>query len=578
MLAAYSPVLADQAAQDAPSAQTTTALPAPTFKAPTEADISARRQENEKALRMDPAIVGAIQLLKEDKEEEARKNLEGELKRNANNVDLLEVLALLEFKGGAYTDAAKHLQQALPNAEKRKDLRKQVILQKRIGDCWYGDAKTDQALASYNTALTLSNSLPEDDCWRPLILESLMGCYLLKKDNLKAEELGKELYRVSTLRTKSGRPEDMIAQLWALIQLMDIYRTTGDDAKRLPLKKEAMAMFDKFSAMKAHLELNNEMPTLELWNRYFASNFVKENAPNTVPEYLWLAKDFKLRTLPFVSWLPEASTVPKAAILCVHGLGLDNSSYIDFARQMAKRGYAVYAMDVRGFGSWLSAPGHENLQFERTISDIGYFAKLIKERMKGAPVFLLGESMGGAIALRAAARYPDDLKGVISSVPSAEQFQGRIMSMKVAAHFIQDPKKPFYVGEMIAQKATSRSELQAAWKADPKAKMNLTPLELMKFAVFMRTTVSDCKQIKSMPVFVVQGLKDKLVKPHGTYELFDAVSADDKTMLIIGNAEHLIFETDQQNQSLLDTLESWLHKHIETAKEAKAGNPANFLD
>ena len=60
---------------------------------------------------------------------------------------------------------------------------------------------------------------------------------------------------------------------------------------------------------------------------------------------------------------------------------------------------------------------------------------------------------------------------------------------------------------------------------------------------------------------MVQGLKDKLVKPQGTYDLFAAVKSDDKTMMIIGDAEHLIFETDNQNVVVLDSLCSWIDKH-----------------
>ena len=540
------------------------------FKPPTADEVATSRHDTEEALRMDPALVDVIQLLKQDKEDEAKKLLEVELKKNPTDVDVLETLALLESKGGAHMDAAKHLQQALPDAEKSKDVRKQVILLKRIGDCYYYEDKIDQALTNYNAAYTLAKSLPEDDCWRALILESQVGCYLAKKDLVKAEAVGTDLLQVARLRSKSGRPDELISQVWALIQLMDLYRLTGNEAKRIPLKEEAFVIFDKIMVAKAQMEAANNFPPLELWKRYFISNFVRENTPRTVPDYLWLAKDFKLRTLPFVSWTPDPPPSAKASILCVHGLGLDNGSFIDFAKRMSKRGYAVFAIDVRGFGSWVSTPGHENLQFERTIADIGYFTKLIKERIVGKPVFLLGESMGGAIALRAAARFQNELAGVISSVPSAERFQGRAMSMTVAYHFIQDPKRPFYVGEMVAEKATSRSELQTSWKADPKAKMNLTPLELMKFAVFMRTTESECKQINKLPVFVVHGLKDKLVKPHGTYELFDAITADDKTMMIVGNAEHLIFETDQQSDVLLDTLDSWLKKHMTEQKVSEA--------
>lgn len=497
------------------------------FKPPTAEDVATAKHTTEEALRMDPSLVDAVQLLKADKEDEARKLLEVELKKSPNNIDVLEVLALLESKGGDYMNAAKHLQLVLPDAEKRKDIPKQIVLLKRIGDCFYNEDKIDQALINYNAALALYKNLPGDDCWRAIILESKMGCYLAKKDLANAESVGLELLQATRARAaNTKRPDELISQVWALIQLMDLYRVTGQDAKRIPLKEEAFGIFDKIMTAKSAMEANNNFPALELWRKYFIANFVKENAPKTVPEYLWLAKDFKLRTLPFISWTPDPPTSAKASILCVHGLGLDNGSFIDFAKLMSKRGYAVFAIDVRGFGSWVSTPGHENLQFERTIADIGYFTRLIKERIKDKPVFLLGESMGGAIALRAAARFQNELSGVISSVPSAERFQGRMMSMKVATHFIQDPKRPFYVGEMVAEKATSRSELQAAWKADPKAKMNLTPLELMKFAVFMRTTESDCKDIKTLPVFVVQGLKDKLVKPHGTYQLFDAISAD----------------------------------------------------
>ncbi len=55
---------------------------------------------------------------------------------------------------------------------------------------------------------------------------------------------------------------------------------------------------------------------------------------------------------PCLTWLPS-SEKPKAVILCVHGLGLHNGTYADFGKRMAGLGYAVYAIDVRGFGSFI---------------------------------------------------------------------------------------------------------------------------------------------------------------------------------------------------------------------------------
>ena len=43
--------------------------------------------------------------------------------------------------------------------------------------------------------------------------------------------------------------------------------------------------------------------------------------------------------------------------------------------------------------------------------------------------------------------------------------------------------------------------------------------------------------------------------------MFEAVSSEDKTMMIIGTAEHLIVESDKQTGLLLDALDSWLTDH-----------------
>jgi hypothetical protein len=181
--------------------------------------------------------------------------------------------------------------------------------------------------------------------------------------------------------------------------------------------------------------------------------------------------------------------------------------------------------------------------------------------------------MGGAIALRAAARYSKNLHGVISSVPSAERFQARKMGLTVAVHFLKNPNKPFKIGDMVVEHASALPQVREAWHDDLKAKMEMSPKELMRFAVFMRETKLMCNKLNTLPVFFVQGLKDKLVKPKGTYELFEAVSSQDKNLFIIGNEEHLIFETFKQSNMLIDSITSWMDKHSQT-KQADAINAA----
>src|SRR5215475_6538644 len=65
---------------------------------------------------------------------------------------------------------------------------------------------------------------------------------------------------------------------------------------------------------------------------------------------------------PCISWVNPLIR-PRVALLCVHGLGLYSGSYQDFGTRASKRGVAVYAIDVRGFGSWMKAEGHQQIDF-----------------------------------------------------------------------------------------------------------------------------------------------------------------------------------------------------------------------
>ncbi len=92
---------------------------------------------------------------------------------------------------------------------------------------------------------------------------------------------------------------------------------------------------------------------------------------------------------------------PQAVIVALHGMN-DYGQFIDAgAKHWRARGITTYAYDQRGFGRtegngrW---PGHEAM-----AQDVRAFIDLVRARHPAVPVFLLGESMGGAVAMVAAA-------------------------------------------------------------------------------------------------------------------------------------------------------------------------------
>ena len=153
---------------------------------------------------------------------------------------------------------------------------------------------------------------------------------------------------------------------------------------------------------------------------------------------------------------------------------------------MAAHGFAVYAVDVRGFGAWLDKRGGSKVDFEACLLDIEAALKNVRKAYPGVPVFLVGESMGGAIAMRAASRYPDLVNGLISSVPSSERYGSLTTKMHVGLRYIENKNKPMDVGTTVVERATANQNLQKRMLADKNNRMELTPKELKQFDEFMK--------------------------------------------------------------------------------------------
>ncbi len=120
-------------------------------------------------------------------------------------------------------------------------------------------------------------------------------------------------------------------------------------------------------------------------------------------------------SLPYRNWRTDEA--PKAVIIALHGFN-DYSRFFDPAGQfLAKHGITSYAFDQRGFGA--GAFRGRWFPTENYIDDIAAFSRAIAETYDGTPVYVLGASMGGAIAMTfAAERSPDWIDGVILSAPA----------------------------------------------------------------------------------------------------------------------------------------------------------------
>jgi acylglycerol lipase len=202
------------------------------------------------------------------------------------------------------------------------------------------------------------------------------------------------------------------------------------------------------------------------------------------------------------------------------------------------------------------------MDFGAVIADLQRILTALRRDYPGLPIFILGESMGGAIALRIAAVSPELIDGCVSSVPSGNRFQAKTTGLEVAVKMFKHSHEQFEFGHKVVGQATQNSDLRSAWEDDPQARMKFSPLDLVAFQRFMNENMKYAEQIKKTPVIIFQGYSDQLVKPLGTLALYQAIGSRDKDLIFVGHAEHLIFEEGQFDQDVVDGLVSWIDKHV----------------
>lgn len=110
---------------------------------------------------------------------------------------------------------------------------------------------------------------------------------------------------------------------------------------------------------------------------------------------------------------------PRAAVVIAHGMAEHALRYRRFAGELAERGHAVYAPDLRGHGrtagddaklGWAGDDGWNGM-----LRDLQHVAERVRTDLPGAPLVLFGHSMGSVLAQRFAELHGAELAGLILS-------------------------------------------------------------------------------------------------------------------------------------------------------------------
>lgn len=273
---------------------------------------------------------------------------------------------------------------------------------------------------------------------------------------------------------------------------------------------------------------------------------------------------------PALYWKPSGE--PKSAVLCLHELGLHKGVFDDLGRRLANDQIAVYAIDLRGFGGWTEKEhkhrknSDASMNLDKTLADTKAAVEEIHKLHPDIPVFILGEAMGGALALKAATKFPELIAGAISSAPAGDHYNTLSNYSRVSAHLLaKGPNGHFtQLGEDLLDRATPKPELRSVMRNDADVRLDITPKEMMACQFFMYTTKKMARNIKETPVMIVQGQRDGETKPASAMSVYNHLATKDKKYLSVAQGDHYVFEDSKVDDDVVKTTIAWLNDHTKT--------------
>ncbi len=259
--------------------------------------------------------------------------------------------------------------------------------------------------------------------------------------------------------------------------------------------------------------------------------------------------------LPARVW--RAQGPERAVVLALHGFNDSRDAWELPAPVLAARGITVYGPDQRGFGQ---APMRGRWAgTDRMVQDAAELARLVAAREPGVPLFLLGESMGGAILMCLAAR--PDAPPVAGTILLAPAVWGRdemspllTVSLWTAATLLPDWE---LTGNELPLHIVATDNRDALYRLayDPLT-LRATRVSSLRGLVDLMGRAQDSVSRMRGPVLIAYGGRDQLVPARATAAAWTHLP--DTVRRSFYPAGYHLLTRDRDRASVMDDIASWI--------------------
>nr|GLL27904.1 caffeoylshikimate esterase-like [Ipomoea trifida] len=283
-------------------------------------------------------------------------------------------------------------------------------------------------------------------------------------------------------------------------------------------------------------------------------------------EFVLNSRGMKLFTC---RWLPVQSQ-PKALIFLCHGYAMECAvSMKGAAMRLVKAGYAVYGMDYEGHGRSAGLLGYVP-SFDDVVSDCcDHYSKIseMPENKKKMRI-LLGESMGGAMALLLHRRKPDFWDGAVLVAPMckiADDMRPNRIVISVLTQLCKViPTWKIIPTQDIVDVAFRDPEVKKEIRANPycyKGRPRLqTGNQLLAVSMDLEQRLNEV----TFPFLVAHGEADVVTDPAVSKLLHQTASSTDKTLKMYPGMWHSLTygELPENLDVVFSDIVGWLDEKV----------------
>lgn len=243
-----------------------------------------------------------------------------------------------------------------------------------------------------------------------------------------------------------------------------------------------------------------------------------------------------------------------------HGLGEHAGRYAALARDLVPRGIDVHALDHRGHGRSGGMRAYAD-RFGRYVDDFEAFRQRVMESLPAdLPVFVLGHSLGGLIALRWLEAHGQGLRGAILSAPLLGIAKQAARWKTALSGFLSAvlPWVPI-PNEIDPSELSSDPAYVRSYREDPLVHATITPRLYTEMVRAMGDAVAEKDRLPRPLLFLVPGA-DSIVREEDALRLAESLAGDVTVKRYPGFHHESLNELDRA-RPIADLLE-WIEARL----------------